>query len=99
VSGLSLSYSGQIILRWRKGQFYAGSPIDVVIDNTGSWYLLFNRGIVVLLDSEGGFLNVMDWEDGIPPSSRRLLLHPATGDLFVGSGREGLVVVAPDSQH
>ena len=79
--------------RWPKGKFYAGSPIDVAVDKTGVWYLLFNKGVLVVLDSQANFLNLMDWEDGIPSTARRLLLHPKYGDLFVGSSREGLVIV------
>ena len=84
--------------RWPRGRFYAGAPIDLAIDRDGTWYLLFREGILVLLDSEGNFVGLMDPEDGIPPTARRLLAHPATGDIFVGSSGEGPVVVFPDGR-
>lgn len=82
--------------RWPKGQFPAGSIVDLAIDRTGAWYLLYSGGIVAVLDSEGRFLDLLDPEDGIPPTARQLLAHPTTGDVFVGSNGEGLVIVSPD---
>lgn len=37
-------------------------------------------------------MGVLDSEDGIPPTARKLLAHPASGDLLIGSN-EGLFVV------
>lgn len=79
--------------RSMKGQYYAGTPIDVAVDRRDFWYVLFNKGVLVILDSQGEFLGLMDGEDGIPSSARRMLLDPASGDLIIGSSREGLVVV------
>jgi hypothetical protein len=78
--------------RWPAGQFQAGAPSDVAIDKSGVWYLLFN-GVVVLLDPQGRFSGLLDAEDGIPPTARRLLAHPETGDVLVGSAGEGLTVI------
>jgi hypothetical protein len=80
-------------------QFQHGSPIDIAIDKTGAWYLLYNGGVVVMLDSKGGFLNLLDAEDGIPPTAQKLLAAPETGDVFVGSSAEGLVVVLSPGGH
>ena len=80
--------------RWQKGEFYTGAPIDLAIDKTGTWYVLFRDGILALLDSEGHFLNLLDPEDGIPPTAQRLLAHSVTGDIFVGSSSESLFVIA-----
>jgi hypothetical protein len=74
-------------------QFQHGSPIDIAIDKNGAWYLLYNGGIVVMLDAKGGFLNLLDAEDGIPPTAQKLLAAPETGDVFVGSSTEGLAVI------
>ena len=79
--------------RLPKGQFPPGTPIDIAVDKNGLWYLLYNGGVLALLDSEGRFVKLLDPEDGIPPTARRLLTHLETGDVFVGSGNEGLVVV------
>lgn len=79
-----------------QGGLDTGQPLDLAIDRLGQWYVLFGGGLVALLDREGGFLGIMDPEDGIPPSARRLLSHPVTGDAFIGSATEGLVIVTPD---
>lgn len=84
----ALDYPG-----YPKGQFPAGSPFDVAIDRTGIWYLLYQNGILALLDPDGRFLGVLGPEDGMPATSRALLADPQTGDVFVGSGLEGIVVV------
>ena len=81
--------------RWPFGRFQLENPIDIAIGKDGIWYLLYKGGIVALLDQRGRFLNLMDMEDGIPFSSRRLLAHPDTGDIFVGSNGEGLIVIHP----
>lgn len=84
--------------RWTKGRFQPGSPIDLAIDRPGTWYLLFSNGILVQLDAQGRFAGIMDPEDGIPPTASRLLVHPASGDVLVGSN-EGLVVVRHEEQR
>jgi hypothetical protein len=38
-------------------------------------------------------VGLLDQEDGIPSTAVRLLAHPMTGDVFVGSS-EGLIVVS-----
>lgn len=85
--------------RWPKGQYQIGSPTDIAIDRNGIWYLLYNRGVLALLDSQGQFLNLLDAEDGIPPTARRLLSDRESGDVFVGSNAEGLVVVLSAGDH
>jgi hypothetical protein len=37
----------------------------------------------------------MDAEDGIPATGQRLLIHPASGDILVGSSQDGVAVVSP----
>ena len=74
----------------RPGQRHMpGAPIDLAIDRDGRWFLLGRGGSVVVLDPEGGFLALFDGRDGIPASAARLLVDPATGDVIVGSRREG----------
>ena len=80
--------------RWPHGKFYLPAPIDLAINEQGQWFLLFKDGILVLLDSEGLPLGIMDTEDGIPASSRKILVNPGNGDLFIG-GNEGLVMISP----
>ena len=79
--------------RARQGQFQAGVPIDIGIDRNGLWYLLYNGGILALINSEGQSIKVFDPEDGIPPTARRLLVHARSGDVIIGSGKEGLAIV------
>lgn len=85
--------------RWPRGQYYPGSPIDLAIDAAGHWYLLYSGGVLLILGTDGRFLGLMDPEDGIPPTARRLLAHPTTGDIFLGSGTEGAVVISPSSSR
>jgi len=80
--------------RWPRGKFYLSAPIDLAINEQGDWFLLFKNGVLVLLDSQGSPLGLMDTEDGIPASSRKLLLNPGNGELFIG-GTEGLVMISP----
>ncbi|MDQ6653869.1 MAG: hypothetical protein M3Y84_14145, partial [Acidobacteriota bacterium] len=79
--------------RLPKGQFQPGTPIDIAVDKNGHWYLLYNSGVLALLDAAGNFVKLLDPEDGIPPTARRLLVHLETGDLVVGSDNEGLAVI------
>ena len=79
--------------RARQGQFQAGVPIDIGIDRKGLWYLLYNGGILAVINSEGRSIKVLDPEDGIPPTARRLLVHARSGDIIIGSGNEGLATV------
>ncbi len=83
--------------RWPRGQYYPGSPIDLAIDGAGRWYLLYSGGVLLFLGSDGRFLGLMDPEDGIPPTAGRLLAHPTTGEIFVGSRTEGVVVISRNS--
>jgi hypothetical protein len=66
-----------------------GAPVDLAIDREGRWFLLARGGAVVVLDPDGAFLALLDARDGIPASAARLLVDPATGDVLVGSRREG----------
>lgn len=75
------------------GGYVPGHPVDLAIDSAGRWVLLYSDGAVVLLDAGGGFLGLLDAEDGIPPTSRRLLAVPAAGQVLVGSSREGTVAL------
>jgi hypothetical protein len=80
--------------RWPVGRFYPGVPLDLAIDNQGLWYLLFHGGNLALLDAQGNYLGLLDAEDGVPATARRLALAPNTGEIFIGS-IEGLVVLEP----
>lgn len=79
--------------RVEPGRFVPGTPRDLALDRRGRAYLLYPDGLVVLLDEEGGFLGILDREDGVPSTARRLLAHPATGDVWIGSAAEGPVIV------
>ena len=68
-----------------------GDPIDVAIDPSGCWYLLYARGLLAVLDAAGNARGTLGTGDGIPPTARRLLA--AGDDILVGSTREGLAVV------
>jgi len=81
--------------RWPTGSFQAGSPIDLAIDAADTWYVLFPGGVLALLGPGGDLIGLLDSEDGIPGSARRLLAPGGTGNVFVGSLTEGLVVVSP----
>ena len=67
--------------------------MDLAITSAGEWYVLFAGGRVVILDRQGQYRGLLDGQDGVPSSARRLLLDPASGDLLVGSMREGIAVV------
>jgi hypothetical protein len=76
------------------GGYAPGHPVDLAIDSAGRWVLLYSNGAIVLLDASGNFLGVLDAEDGIPATSRRLLAVPAAREVLVGSGHEGTVSLA-----
>lgn len=74
----------------RPGQRHMpGAPMDLAIDGEGRWFILVRGGAVAVLDRGGAFLALLDARDGIPASAARLLFDPATGDVIVGSRREG----------
>ncbi len=66
-----------------------GAPVDLAIDQEGRWFILARGGTVVVLDGDGSFLALLDARDGIPTSAARLLVDPGTGDIVVGTRREG----------
>jgi hypothetical protein len=70
-------------------QHMPGAPVDLAIDNEGRWFILARGGAIAVLDPDGAFLALLDARDGIPASAARLLVEPATGDIIVGSRREG----------
>lgn len=67
-----------------------GHPVDLVIDDAGRWVILFSGGQLVLLDAQLRHVATLDERSGIPPSSRRLLYVPGSGEVLIGSAREGL---------
>jgi len=79
--------------RWSKGTYSPGSPIDVAIDNNNVWYVLYNRGIVAILNPELQFVNVFDPEDGVPETAQKVIAVPGTDEVFVGSTAEGVVAL------
>src|SRR5260370_11103875 len=80
--------------RWQKGGYQSGSPIDTAICRS-AWYILYKGGILVVLNAQGQFLNILDSEDGIPATAQRLLADHGTGEIFFRSTRESLVIVGP----
>lgn len=66
-----------------------GAPVDLAIDKEGRWFILSCGGTVVVLGPDGSFLALLDGRDGVPASAARLLLDPSTGDILVGSLRDG----------
>lgn len=90
--------------RGPRGRFAPGPPIDLAIDRTGTWFLLFRDGVILLLspakppisrEARPRFetVGILDAEDGIPPASRRMLADPENGDVVVCGAQEGCVVV------
>ena len=77
--------------RRRPNSYAPGPVLDVALDDNGGLFLLHRGGVVLYLDPEGVFTGVLDDEDGIPSSARKLLFHPGTASLLVGSTLEGLV--------
>lgn len=67
-----------------------GHPVDLVIDDAGRWLILYSGGQLVILDEERRFVATLDERAGIAPSSRRLLYLPTSGELMIGSAREGV---------
>jgi hypothetical protein len=47
-----------------------------------------------VLSCKGDLLGILDSEDGVPSTARSLLANPLTGDVIVGSGNEGLLVIS-----
>jgi hypothetical protein len=78
--------------RWPAGRFNPGIALDLAIDSQGVWYVLFQGGHLALLDAQGNYLGLLDSEDGVPTTARRLVIVRRTGEIFIGS-TEGLVVV------
>lgn len=75
------------------GPRHAGAPLDLAIDRAGNWYLLFPHGFLVVLGEDGAARGALGPADGVPPSARALLVHPATGELWIGSAAEGVTVL------
>jgi hypothetical protein len=91
---------GATVQRWDGGRMQpvlfaaspraTGHPIDLVIDDTGRWLILYSGGHLVLLDDQREFVATLGVANGIPPSSRRLLYLPHTREVLVGTAREGV---------
>jgi len=79
--------------RWLQATYSSGSPIDIAIDSRNFWFVLYNHGVLAILDSKFQFVNILDVEDGIPQTAQRLLAVPGTDDVFIGSTSEGVVTV------
>jgi hypothetical protein len=67
-----------------------GHPVDLIVDDSGRWIILYSDGVLVLLDAQRRFVATLDAASGVPPSSRRLLYLPATDEILIGSAREGV---------
>lgn len=67
-----------------------GHPVDLVVDDRGRWLILYSSGELILLDAEGRFDSVLGPGEGVPASTRSLLFVPATGEVLLGTAREGL---------
>ena len=79
--------------RWAGGRLGPGSPIDLAIDGSGTWHVLYPGGVLALLRPDAGAADILDPEDGVPPTAVRLLTEPRSGDVFVGSDGEGVAIV------
>ncbi|HEV8700671.1 MAG TPA: hypothetical protein VGV60_05310 [Candidatus Polarisedimenticolia bacterium] len=79
--------------RRARGKPGAASPIDLAIDGRGIWHVLYPGGVIALLRPDAGAADILDPEDGVPPTAVRLLADPRTGDVFVGSDGEGVAIV------
>ncbi len=81
-------------VRWPVGRYFPGAPLDLGIDREGFWYVLFQGGRIAVLDAAGEYRGLLDPEDGVPSTARRLLVHRMSGEIFVGSN-DGLVLLKP----
>ena len=101
----SLGAAGTVIGRWRGERLEPvlfglpagrsslhGNPIDLAIDSSGRWYLLYDEGLIARLTPDGRLLDTLDVADGIPRTASRLLAHPPTGDVLIGSRDQGMTV-------
>ncbi len=79
--------------RWPMGTYQPGSPTDIAIDSNGMWYVLYRGGVLVILNRQGRFFNLLDSEDGVPATAQRLMAIPGTGDVVIGTMGEGVVIV------
>lgn len=77
-----------------QAMYSPGSPIDIAINSKNFWFVLYNHGVLAILDSRFQFVNILDVEDGIPETAQRLLTVPGTADVLVGSTGEGVVAVS-----
>jgi hypothetical protein len=70
----------------------AGGCIDMAASAT-TWFLLFNAGRLLTVDSRAGRAELLDTEDGIPWSASRVVVDRRSGAAIVGSTDEGAVLV------
>jgi hypothetical protein len=109
--GTTMGVAGSIIGRWDGSLFSMAfseqvrplptgatdpSPVGLVIDARGVWFLLFHDAVFSAVAADGTWLGSLDHESGIPASPNRLLALRDGGRLLVGS-RTGMVVLTPGS--
>lgn len=75
------------------GEARLGDPIDLAISPGGTWYLLYERGRIVVLGPDGEPRALLTPADGVPVTARRLLALPGEETILVGSAQEGAAQV------
>ncbi|MCI0724619.1 MAG: hypothetical protein L0338_37490 [Acidobacteria bacterium] len=75
------------------GKFYLRPARDIAIDTRGDWHVLFPGGYLLTMDAQGNVKRLLDYEDGVPRSSRKLLYHAASSSLAVGTESEGMIFI------
>jgi|GEM_PF-2902036 len=79
--------------RLSPGKFYLRPAKDIAIDSRGKWHVLFPEGYLLTMDAKGNVSRVLDYEDGVPKTSRKLLYHAASNSLAVGTESEGMIFI------
>ena len=67
-----------------------GHPIDVVVDDSSTWWILYSTGRLLRLKRDRTIAELYGDESGIPPSTRSLLFLPDKRRLLLGTRDEGL---------
>jgi hypothetical protein len=77
--------------RYPAGDYSPGQAFDVAIDAGGRFLVLYSTGVLVAVDRERGTSEVLDQEDGVPTSTRKILYLAEDDTFLCGSETEGMV--------
>lgn len=64
--------------------------MDVIIDPSGRWHILFGDGVLVTLSDKGAVRRLFTSTDGVPSSASRLIWNERGGYLIVAGAKAGL---------